>query len=143
MKDVTPEIAHQVLWEYGCADDSEKRIGYPGGNFTRALIVAIMRADPSNRRLIHFGFPGYVQACNVIERQINGAELLRRVATREAADNNAELAARTFVDEQLADIADQACACPEQVTAENQCQPCRALHLYTLRALERRQQVKP
>lgn len=39
-----------------------KRGGYPGGNFIRALIQAIIYADTPNSRKLHKEWPEYVDA---------------------------------------------------------------------------------
>jgi hypothetical protein len=76
---ITPEIAHQVLWHYGCADH-EARIGYPPGDFIAKLLSAITRADPGNRARLALGFPGYVEACRLIESTGTGVARLRKIA---------------------------------------------------------------
>jgi hypothetical protein len=72
---ITPTIANQVLWHYG-------RGGYEPGSFVATLILTIAKADDLNRGLLALGFPGYVQAVNLIERTPSGADYLTEVAAR-------------------------------------------------------------
>jgi hypothetical protein len=61
---ITRDIAHQVLYHYGRADEN---VGYPPGGFVSRLLSAIAKADGGNRARLALGFPDYVEACDLIE----------------------------------------------------------------------------
>lgn len=70
---ITPDIAEQTLHYYGHG-------GYPGGAFVVALQRAITHADNGNRLRLMLGFPGYVRAAHLIERSLDGVDVLRQIA---------------------------------------------------------------
>lgn len=74
---ITPTMAHQVIWHYG---RTTPEAGYEPGNFISRLLSAISAADDNNRMQLALGFPGYVKAANLMERQENGYEILRQIA---------------------------------------------------------------
>lgn len=74
--DAARDVAAHVLWHYG-------ESGHRPGSFTVALLSAIASADPTNRRLLALGFPHYVAACDLAEREPDGIEQLRRIAAGE------------------------------------------------------------
>jgi hypothetical protein len=74
-EEITPTIAHHVLWHYG-------EPGMEPGSFTKDLIALIARADPHNRRRLAAEYPGYVAACNRAEATDTGIANLRQIAER-------------------------------------------------------------
>ncbi|MGR6922650.1 hypothetical protein ACU635_51065 [[Actinomadura] parvosata] len=74
-EEITPTIAHHVLWHYG-------EPGMEPGSFTKDLIALIARADPHNRRRLAAEYPGYVAACNWAEATDSGIADLRQIAER-------------------------------------------------------------
>lgn len=74
---ITAHIAHQVLWQFGQAED---RIGYRPGGFHGALLYAIAKADTTNRARLAQGFPGYVAAVDLIEDHLDGVARLIAIA---------------------------------------------------------------
>lgn len=79
MGEITPHVAHVVLWHYGCADP-EISAGYKPSGFTATLLQAISRADAGNRTRLAAGFPEHVAACQLIETDPDGAAQLRKIA---------------------------------------------------------------
>jgi hypothetical protein len=73
----TPKEAAQTLFHYGRSG------GYPPGSFVASLLSAICGADPRNRALLALGFPGYVAAAELAERE-GGVERLREIAGSES-----------------------------------------------------------
>jgi hypothetical protein len=74
-QNITPTIANQVLWHSGNG-------GYEPGSFVNKLIGTIANADDLNRGLLGLGFPGYVQAVNLIERSRDGVDYLKEIDAR-------------------------------------------------------------
>lgn len=73
------EAAH-VLWDYGEG-------GTEPGPFVKRLLDTIAHADYANRSKLGLAYPGYVAACNIIERDKEGVAILTEimaVARREA-----------------------------------------------------------
>jgi hypothetical protein len=71
--------AHAVLFHFGARDVMEP------GSFTRALVEAIVRADPRNRGRLALGFPGHVAAVELYQGRTDGLDRLRAIATRPPA----------------------------------------------------------
>ena len=69
---ITAEIANQVLFAYD-------RGGYGGDSLTAGLISLISAADEENKSLLAKGFFGYVAAVRVIEADLQGVDVLRRI----------------------------------------------------------------
>lgn len=69
---VTPTIAAHVLHEYG-------ETGIPPGGFIRSLIAAIGKADTVNKLKIGLGFPGYVEAVDLIQNRSDGIQYLESI----------------------------------------------------------------
>lgn len=72
---ITGTDAAHVLWKYGDPGD-----GVEPGEFVKALLEAIARADYLNRGKLGAGFPGYVTACNVAESTPDGLKILAEIA---------------------------------------------------------------
>ncbi len=76
---VTPEIAHQVLWQYS---RSTPGLGHPpADHFTASLMSLISHASTEHRRLLARAYPGYVIAANLIEHTPTGVDVLRDIAS--------------------------------------------------------------
>lgn len=71
---ITPAVAAQVLFHYG------ETGGYAAGEFVSHLIGTIARADRPNRALLGRGFPGYVEAADLIEYSTDGVQVLQSIA---------------------------------------------------------------
>ena len=70
-ENITKEIARDVLGHFvvegGCS---------PGG-FTSALRIGVGKADTMNRELLALGFPGYVAAMDLAQKEDTGIEQLQ------------------------------------------------------------------
>lgn len=66
------EAAH-TLWHYGDG-------GMEPGDFTKALLETIARADHVNRARLGTVFPGYVAACNIAEYRDDAVAVLTDIA---------------------------------------------------------------
>lgn len=73
-QEIAPKVAHHVLWHYGASGGREP------GSFISALMEAIARADPINRRHLSTAFPSYVAACELAESRPNGIDTLAELA---------------------------------------------------------------
>jgi hypothetical protein len=79
---ISSDVAHHVLWHYGCADP-DARVGYEPGAFIVKLMSAIAAADGFNRAKLYLSFPAYVAAAALIEQSKDGVEILRKIARGE------------------------------------------------------------
>lgn len=70
---VTAGDAHAVLWHFGSG-------GYEPGDFTKALVEVIVRADPANRACLALGFPGLVSAVQLAQGRLDGIARLQAIA---------------------------------------------------------------
>lgn len=70
-KTITPDISSQVLWYFG-------EPGRKPGSFATALLTAIAAADPMNQARLAMGFPAYVAAMQMAQRE-GGIDELREV----------------------------------------------------------------
>lgn len=75
---VSLEVARAVLYHYG-----DMNLGVEPGSFFRALLVAISRADLSNRELLSAGFPEYVAAVAAVKDEPWGLDWLRGIVKAE------------------------------------------------------------
>lgn len=65
--------ANHVLWVFGAG-------GLEPGSFTRTLIDAICKADPTNRIRLTLGFPGHVAAVDLAQTSSTGITTLTAIA---------------------------------------------------------------
>jgi hypothetical protein len=75
-KEITPDIAGQVLWHF------DQPRGRKPGSFAQALLAAVCAADPENRARLALGFPGYVVAVQLAQGQPEGMGELHRIAVQ-------------------------------------------------------------
>lgn len=73
---VARDEAHAVLWHY----EGTRRGVMEPGDFRKALIEAMVRADPLNLRRLAFGFPGLAAAVQLVQGRETGIARLRQVA---------------------------------------------------------------
>lgn len=67
---ISPDTAAHVLYSYGAG-------GYRPGDFTLALITALVRADHDNRARLSYAFPDYAYAVHLADHDPNGLDKLR------------------------------------------------------------------
>jgi len=80
--EITPEIAAHVLYE--CYDSPKTAM--KAGSFIRSLIAVIGKADTVNKLKLGLGFPGYVQAVDIIQNQADGVRYLESIAAQIMVD---------------------------------------------------------
>lgn len=71
----TPEEANQVLFVFSNG-------GFRPGDFTAALLEAMIRADPRNLTRLASGFPGLASAVHAAKQVDDGLDRLRVVAEK-------------------------------------------------------------
>jgi hypothetical protein len=79
---ITPTIAAHVLYE----SFPGARYAMAAGSFTRALIATIGRADTVHKLKLGLGFPGYVEAVDVVQNRSNGQAYLESIAAKLMTD---------------------------------------------------------
>jgi hypothetical protein len=76
-KVLTAEVAKHVLFHYGEQDGQE------GGGFTKALLLAFMRADRQNFARLSAAFPEYGAAMDLAKNVNGGIDALKILAKEE------------------------------------------------------------
>ncbi|WP_336642288.1 hypothetical protein [Microbacterium sp. MMO-56] len=71
---ITLEVAQHVLWHFG-----DTRLGLEPGDFWKAQLVAMTRADLQNRALLALAFPQHVAAVDAVKMQPWGLDWLRGI----------------------------------------------------------------